>query len=715
MPTLDDLRDTRITKLKDLKKLGVDPYPSHVIRDRTIDEALSKEGEDVSVVGRVIAKRGHGKISFMDIVDESGHMQVVCKEDKVSPKAFTLIDLIDLGDFISVQGSVGKTQAGEVSVFAADFQLITKTIRPLPEKWHGLKDVEERYRKRYLDTILNVDVKHRLVLRSKIIDSIRDFLTNRGFLEVETPTLQPIYGGGFARPFVTHHNELDADFYLRISDEMYLKRLIVGGFEKVFEITKVFRNEGIDHDHNPEFTMFEAQIAYKDYVYGMDIIEEIIEYIALRTLGKTSFVYQGQEMNVKRPWPRYRMTEAIQKFTGIDPSSWKSIGEAKVAIQGMDISEKELEGIKHVRTVGEFIAFAFEAAVEKQLIQPTIIYDYPIEVSPLAKKCEDPRFTQRFEMFAFGSELGNNYSELNDPLDLTKRFVEEKKREEAGFEEAHQTDYDYLEAIEHGFPPTCGIAIGVDRLVMLLTDAKSIKEVIPFPTLRPKTDEKPVQTGKQAVPQKVNVGKYSAQKATDDGIGISYEKAGKMLDEYIKDPVTKMHCIESEAIMRSLARYFHEDETVWGTIGLLHDIDWELTKTNTKLHCITCVDILRKNGGTDFLINTIQSHGYGQGFGDDYYGPPELKGKVRETTIEHALAAAETVTGLIIATTLVQPDKKLNSVKPESLLKKYKAKAFAANCRREIIAECEQIGLSVDQFLKIGLKALQDIHGQLGL
>ena len=344
---------------------------------------------------------------------------------------------MDIGDFISVQGEVGKTQAGEVSVFAQDFQIITKAILPLPDKWHGFTDVEERYRKRYLDTILNADVKERIVLRSKIIDAIRDFLTNRGFLEIETPTLQPIYGGGFAKPFSTHHNELDADFFLRISDEMYLKRLIVGGFEKVFEITKVFRNEGIDHDHNPEFTMFEAQIAYQDYAYGMDIIEEIIEFVSLRALGTAEFTYQNIEMSVKRPWARYTMVDSIEKLVNIKPLSWKTVTEAKDAIQKLAIVEKKMKTLKTMKTVGECIAFVFEELVEPKLIQPTIIYDYPTEVSPLAKKGDDPRFTQRFEMFAFGSELGNNYSELNDPIDLKKRFLDEKKREKAGFAEAH--------------------------------------------------------------------------------------------------------------------------------------------------------------------------------------------------------------------------------------------------------------------------------------
>lgn len=485
MATIDELKKVRLAKLEALKKHGIDPYPSITRRDQTIIQAREMEEKTVAVAGRIVGMRGHGKIFFWDVVDESGKIQVVVKADECAKKSFEIIELLDIGDFVSVQGMVGKTQAGEVSIFASDFQILTKTLLPLPDQWYGLKDIEERFRKRYLDTLLNSDVKKRLEVRSQVIDSIRDFLTDRGFLEVETPTLQPVYGGGLARPFVTHHNELNTDLYLRISDEMYLKRLIVGGFEKVFEITKVFRNEGVDYDHNPEFTMFEAQIAFQDYLYGMDIIEEIIEYTALKVLGKTSFTYQGVPMDVKRPWSRYRMVEAVKEFTGVDPLVWKSVPEAQAAIQKTEISTEKLKELKKIKSLGECIAFVFEEAVETKLIQSTIIYDYPIETSPLSKKCKDPRFTQRFEMFAFGSELGNNYTELNDPIDLRKRFVEEKKREKAGFKEAHQTDSDYLEAIEHGFPPTCGIAIGIDRLVMLLTDAKNIKEVIPFPTLRP--------------------------------------------------------------------------------------------------------------------------------------------------------------------------------------------------------------------------------------
>ena len=482
------MRDARLKKLADLRQLGLDPYPSVVHRTHTTKQATIKNDQQVTVVGRVLSWRGHGKLQFADLVDETGKIQLAFRVDKLDEQDYPLLKFIDVGDFIEVSGVTFTTKTGERTIEVSSFIILCKTTIPLPGQWYGLKDIEERYRKRYLDLILNPEVKKRLELRSEIIRSIRDFLNMLGFNEVETPTLQPIYGGGFARPFITHHNILDADMYLRISDEMYLKRLIVGGFEKVYEITKVFRNEGIDYDHNPEFTMFEAQIAYKDYFYGMDLIEEIIEHTAQKVLGTTTFDYQGIEVSVKRPWKRLKMVEAINEFSGVDPLSWQTLDDAKNQVQRINgIDLKKLSELVKFNSIGEVIAFVFEEVVESKLIQPTIIYDYPVENSPLAKKCPNPRFTQRFEMFAFGSELGNNYTELNDPQDLKQRFIEEKKREAAGFAEAHQTDYDYLEAIEHGFPPTCGIAIGIDRLVMLLTNATSIKEVIAFPTLKPET------------------------------------------------------------------------------------------------------------------------------------------------------------------------------------------------------------------------------------
>src|SRR5260221_1666556 len=495
---LEVIRAERIKKLEELKRLNINPYPSKINLDGKlikISEARESDGKKVLVAGRVMGTRGHGAILFGDLRDESGQIQLPFSEEKLKEK-YSILKLIDTGDFLAIAGKIVKTKAGEITVEVSDFQLLSKSINPLPSVWHGLKDVEERYRKRYLDAILNPEVAERLHKRSLIVSAIRELLNSKGFLEVETPTLQPLYGGGFARPFTTHHNTLDSDFYLRISDEMYLKRLIVGGCEKVYEITKVFRNEGMDQDHNPEFTMFEAQIAYEDYTYGMDIIEDIFEYSAKKVFGKTQFEYQGNMLDFKKPWNKMKLVDEIKKIGGVDALEWKTLDEAKKAMQGFSIDKKKIKELQKMNTIGEVIAFAFEELVEEKLIQPTIIYDYPIEVSPLAKKCDDERFTQRFEMFAAGSELGNNYSELNDPLDLRKRFVDEKKKEAAGNDEAHQTDEDYLTAIEHGFPPTCGLGIGVDRMAMIMTNAKTIKEIIAFPTLKP---EFPLNSKKKSV------------------------------------------------------------------------------------------------------------------------------------------------------------------------------------------------------------------------
>ncbi len=483
----------RHEKLEALLAEGVDPYPSVSARTAMVADTLvafgawAEEKRELTLAGRLMTVRVHGGLMFADLRDASGKMQIALKEDVVGAEAFARMrDRIDPGDIVEVTGTLFLTKRGEQTLLVSAWRPLAKALLPLPEKWHGLTDAEIRLRKRYLDLIMNDEVRNRMEARSRIVAAIRAFFDARGFLEVETPTLQPVYGGGFARPFTTHHHALETDFYLRISDEMYLKRLLVGGFEKVYEITKVFRNEGIDRDHNPEFTMCEAQVAYEDYRYGMDLFEELFERVAEKALKTTDIVDGDVTVHLARPWKRLRLVDAVREIGGVDPESWKTVKEARAALsKKIPVAKRAM--LDHLATIGELTAFAFEELVEEQLIQPTIIYDYPVEVSPLAKKSADPRFVERFEAFARGSEIGNNYSELNDPIDLEKRFIAEKKKEEAGFEEAHQTDKDYLEAIRHGMPPACGIGIGIDRMVMLLTGARNIKEVILFPTLRPET------------------------------------------------------------------------------------------------------------------------------------------------------------------------------------------------------------------------------------
>ncbi len=470
----------------------LDPYPSYTDRSHTILECLEEfdtlltSHEQLTIVGRIRAKRGHGGSSFATLTDGTGSIQLFLSKKDVDDKLFENFQrLTDVGDFISVNGYAYTTKKGERSIFVSSWSMLSKTLLPLPEKWHGLTDIEGRLRKRYLDFLMNDEVKSRMIARSKIISAIRAYMDKQAFIEVETPTLQPLYGGGFAKPFTTHHNALDTTFYLRISDEMYLKRLLVGGFEKVYEITKVFRNEGIDRDHNPEFTMMEAQVAYKNYEWGMDFFEELVEHCARTVSTNATIQHEEIVLSFERPWKRMSLTEAVLTIGGIDTNSWLTFADAKTALQKTAIAFSKLATIDHMNSVGELVAFAFEELVEEKLIQPTIIYDYPIEVSPLSKKCKDARYTERFEVFVLGMEIGNNYSELNDPIDLEQRFIHEKKKEDLGNDEAHQTDYEYLEAIKHGMPPACGLGIGIDRLVMMLTGTQNIKEVILFPTLKP--------------------------------------------------------------------------------------------------------------------------------------------------------------------------------------------------------------------------------------
>jgi len=494
MPEPNDELTTRRQRLNHLLETGVDPYPSASKRTHEICSVLEnfveleKTKKVLTVAGRVLAVRAHGGSTFLTLNDGTATLQAYIKLDEVGEGSYKTLEDLDVGDFVEITGILFITKRGEKSILAStNFRMLAKALRPLPEKWHGLADTEIRLRKRYLDLIMNSEVRDRMFKRSAIISSIRDFMNNNGYLEVETPTLQPIYGGGLARPFKTYHNTLEKEFYLRISDEMYLKRLLVGGADKVYEITKVFRNEGIDRDHNPEFTMFESQTAYENYEWGMDFFESIFEHVAISVFGKTDIDHEGQKLNFKRPWKRLRLVDAVENVTGLKASAWSNIDEAKNELR-KKLPKDKIEKLTPLGTVGEVLALAFEELVESTFVQPTIIYDYPIEVSPLAKKTPDKKYAERFEAFIMGSEVGNNYSELNDPLDLEKRFLDERRKEDAGFEEAHQTDYDYLETIQHGMPPACGLGIGIDRMIMFMTNAKNIKEVIVFPTLRPKDE-----------------------------------------------------------------------------------------------------------------------------------------------------------------------------------------------------------------------------------
>ena len=495
---LDEQHRIRIEKLNDLKANGKNPYEitkfdfthkAQQIRDNF--EEL--EEKDVMIAGRITSWRDMGKANFIDIRDDSGRMQVYVRIDDIGEDNFKEFKKWDLGDIVGVSGFVFKTRRGEISVHAKSIKLLSKSLLPLPEKWHGLKDKEERYRKRYLDLIANPEIKDTFVKRYMILREIRSFLDSKGYLEVDTPVLHTLEIGAAARPFVTHHNALDIDMYLRIETELYLKRLIVGGFDRVYEVGRIFRNEGMDATHNPEFTSIEMYQAYTDYYGMMDLIEEMYRTVALKVCGTDTVPYQGNEIEIGKPWKRMTMKEAVKEYTGLDYDSWTSDADAVAQAK-----TKHAE-IADTATKGEVLIELFEEFVEEKLIQPTIIYDYPVENSPLAKrKPTDPAFTERFEYFINACEFGNAFSELNDPIDQRERFtkqVMEKRKQGANA----QIDEDFLTALEYGLPPTGGLGMGLDRFVMLLTDSASIRDVLLFPTMKPldtpKSEKKPEEVG----------------------------------------------------------------------------------------------------------------------------------------------------------------------------------------------------------------------------
>lgn len=477
----------RINKMNQLAEKGLEPFGrrfdwTHHAQDVADDfEELSEKETVVRLAGRAMAIRGHGKTAFLDLLDKTGRIQLYVRKDALGEDNYSIIKMMDIGDIIGVTGTVFRTHMGELSIKATSLEILSKALRPLPEKWHGLKDIETRYRQRYVDLIVNPDVRKTFLQRSHIIKSIREILDGKDFLEVETPIMHAIAGGATARPFITYHNALDMELYMRVAPELYLKRLIVGGFERVYELGRVFRNEGIDIKHNPEFTMVEVYQAYADYNDLMDLTETIISQTAQKVLGTMKITYGGQEIDLTPPWNRLSMIEAVAKYTGEDFTGVTDIEEARKMAERINVPFEKTFG------VGKIINACFDEHVEDKLIQPTFITGHPKEISPLAKSsAADPEITDRFEAFIYGREMCNGFSELNDPIDQRERFLKQVEERANGDEEANMMDEDFINALEYGLPPTGGLGIGIDRLVMLLTDSVSIRDVLLFPHMRHK-------------------------------------------------------------------------------------------------------------------------------------------------------------------------------------------------------------------------------------
>jgi len=681
---LNKLMQVRMDKLKELQENGKDPFEITKY-DRTefssdIKDNYEKyEGKDVSVAGRIMAKRIMGKASFCTIQDSNGTIQSYVSINDLGEENYKAFKTFDIGDIIGLKGFVFKTKTEEISIHAKEVILLTKSLRDLPEKFHGLKDIDLRYRQRYVDLIVNPEVKETFILRSKILKEIKNFFDSEGYLEVDTPILNTIAGGATARPFITHHNTLDMDMYLRIANELYLKRLIVGGFDRVYEMGRMFRNEGMDIKHNPEFTNIEFYAAYQDYNDMMDTSERLIRGVAQKVLGTGKINYQGTDIDLESPWKRITMIEAIKEVTGVDFNNINTDEEA-VAIA----KEKNVEIEDSKKTRGYIINAFFEEFVEETLKQPTFICDYPVEVSPLTKrKPSDKRLVERFELFIDGREYGNAYSELNDPVDQRSRFVEQLKQRDAGDDEANMMDEDFCMAIEYGMPPTGGMGIGIDRLVMLLTNSASIRDIILFPTMKPlnKADEKKTSS-------KANI-------ARDYSKGISREKALEILKKYNKEEFHIRHALTVEGVMKYFAKLQGEDEEYWGNVGLLHDVDFE---QYPEEHCKKCIELLENEGVAEDIINSICSHGYG------------ICSDVKpEYIMEKLLFATDELTGLIWAAAKMRPSKGVQDMEVSSIKKKFKDKKFAAGCSREIITKgAEMLGWELDELFEKTLLGMRE-------
>lgn len=493
---MNDQQQARIDKMHQLREMGIDPFGqgytvTHhadeikaAYQDKTMEQ-LDSEDNEVSIAGRIMSKRRMGKLGFIHLLDRSGRIQVVINQRIVGDDIYNLFKMSDLGDIIGVQGRVIKTNAGELSIEVHAYTHLCKALRPLPEKFHGLQDKEERYRRRYLDLIMNDSSREVAILRPRIISAIRRYMDEHGYIEVETPILSPILGGASARPFITHHNALNKDFYLRIATELNLKRLLVGDLERVYEIGRIFRNEGMDLKHNPEFTTMEAYCAYSNLEDVMKFNEELFEYVAENVFHKTDFEFMGKTISLKGPYKRWNMVDAVKEVTGVDFWKEMSVEEAMQLAK-----EHHVEVLPHQQTVGNIISLFFDEFCEEKIEQPTFVWGHPIEISPLAKKNpKDPRFTERFELEIMGIEMDNAFGELNDPIDQRERFEAQIKAKELGDDEASDMDTDYVEALEYGLPPTGGIGIGIDRLVMLLTGMESIRDVLLYPTMKPREDD----------------------------------------------------------------------------------------------------------------------------------------------------------------------------------------------------------------------------------
>lgn len=660
MSRLDETIQAKIEKRKQLEKLGVAVHPYSFNKQQTIAQAREMMDKEVETAGRIMSIRAHGKVVFMDLQDSTANIQIMVRKSEVNEEKFSwLKNLVDRADYLGVTGTVITTKTGETTILAKEFEFLSKALRPLPTAWNTSESKEVRFRKRYLDMLINPETKKILDARWLIEKEMRRFLQDKhNFVEVETPILQPLYGGTNATPFSTHMNALDTDFYLRIAPELYLKRLIVGGYDRIFEIARNFRNEGIDQTHQPEFTMIEWYETYADYHRMMDVAEELVKHLTQKLYGELKIKVGEKEIDISEKWQRLRMDEALKQFEDVD---FDSLNDNEVK----ELMEKNNIKLKTEYTRGKALFEIFDNLVTPHLIDPIWIIDYPRDISPLSKQHrKNPELAERFEAYIGGKELADGWSEIVDPIDQRNIFENEQKNMRQGDDEAHPLDEDFIEAMEHGMPPLGGIGMGIDRLVMFLTNTWSIKEVIAFPTLKPLNRVEPVT-------RKVEKEKEELVSPNgEDKILPPRQQAEALVEKYIKNDKLSHHCKMVAQAMAAYAEKLGEDVEFWYQTGLLHDLDWEMYPDEHPNKAVN--EILADY--PEELLAAIRAHA------------PGITGKHPVTTIEKYLFACDELSGLMHAVSLMRPNG-FSDMKPKSIKKKIKDKSFAANVSRDDIKQ----------------------------
>ncbi len=709
----EDLRQVRLDKLHRLRELGVPVYPDRFERTHTLGEAaqLAPGTGGLRLAGRVIAARTFGKLTFAHLSDLGDKLQIALEKSSLDEATWSLFhDLVDRGDFVGVDGELFTTKKGELTLRVQSLTFLGKSLMPLPEKWHGIKDADLRQRRRYLDLIMSPETRDRFRQRTATMRALRRFLDTEGFDEVETPTLQTVASGATARPFHTHHNALDIPLSLRIAPETWLKRLVVGGYDKVYEFARCFRNEGMDPSHLQEFTLLEYYCAYWNWEDNMKFTERLIRQVIEEVLGEPRITWRGREIDFSGEWPRIDMRDLVLEHAGIDIEAHPDVASLRAAVRDKGLAIEKLDQLGR----GNLVDAIYKQTAREQLIQPCFLTGIPADTLPLARANDTaPHKADCFQLLVNGWEIVKAYSELVDPILQRERFVEQEQLRQGGDDEAMLLDEDYLLAMEHGMPPISGWGLGIERFCALISGVDSLREVTLFPLLRPEFDvpqpapsaaettsapaERPAETEAASAPSGPDL-------SADVGdFGLTRDQSLALFDENVTTEGLRAHCFASAAVLEAIADRFGKNRDTYWCMGLLHDLDFDRVKEMDK-HTLETVAILRERGVSDeTIIHAILSHN------------EEGLGIARETWLDYALSCGETITGLVMATAKVMPDKKIASVKASSVKKRMKKKEFARQVNRDAIRQCEKIGIELGDFCALALDAMQKIAPQLGL